>query len=151
MKSRLSSYFPLCARLLLGVIFILAAIEKIAHPAEFAKITLNYHFLPGFMVNIVAIVLPWLEALLGVAILCGWMLPGATLLANLLLLVFFIALAQAAARGINVHCGCFSLKSGGPSNMAWYLVRDSLFLMLGAFVAIMVFRRSSGGERKLKV
>src|SRR5271157_3370542 len=104
MKSRLSTCFFLCARLLLGAIFIAASIEKIAHPSEFAKIISNYHILPDPMLNVVAIVLPWLEAILGLFIVCGWWLPGATALANLLLVCFLGALAQAAARGIDLQC-----------------------------------------------
>ncbi len=148
MKSRLSRYFFLCARLLLGAIFIAASIDKIAHPAEFAKIVSNYQILPGHLVNIMAIVLPWLEAVLGSFILCGWWLPGATILANLLLLAFFGAIAQAVARGIDINCGCFSAKAAGAPHTVWYLARDSLFLLLGASVMIQAFRARSAGIRK---
>src|SRR5271157_1060787 len=123
MESRFSKYFFRCTRLLLGAIFIAASIDKIAHPVEFAKIVSNYQILPGHTANIVAIVLPWLEAILGLFILCGWWLPGAIVLADLLLLVFFGALAQAIARGIDLRCGCFSTKAAGSPQTIWYLVR----------------------------
>jgi uncharacterized membrane protein YphA (DoxX/SURF4 family) len=151
MKSRFSTYFFLCARVLLGAIFIAASIDKIAHPSEFAKIVSNYHIIPASMINIVAIVLPWLEAVLGVFILCGWWMPGSTVLANLLLLVFVLALAQAAIRGIDLHCGCFSTRESGPANFAWYLVRDILFLLLGACVMVPVLLPGlSGRDEKPK-
>jgi uncharacterized membrane protein YphA (DoxX/SURF4 family) len=141
MKSRLGAYFFLIARLLLGAIFIAASIDKIAHPAEFAKIVSNYHILPGQLVNAVALILPWLEAILGLFILCGWWLAGAVGLADLLLLVFFIAIAQAVARGIDLHCGCFSTSAAGPPQTGWYLARDMIFLMLGAAATIQVVKR----------
>jgi uncharacterized membrane protein YphA (DoxX/SURF4 family) len=141
MKSQLGTYFFLSARLLLGAIFLTASIDKIAHPAEFAKIISNYHILPGQMVNTVAIVLPWLEAILGLFILCGWWPAGAVSLANLLLLVFFIAIAQAVARGIDLHCGCFSTKTEGSPQTLWYLGRDVLFLLVGATAMTRVLRR----------
>jgi uncharacterized membrane protein YphA (DoxX/SURF4 family) len=148
MKSHLSRYFFRCTRLLLGAVFIAASIDKIAHPAAFAKIVSNYQILPGHLVNILAIVLPWLEAILGLFILCGWWLPGATILANLLLLAFFGAIAQAVARGIDINCGCFSAKAAGSPHSVWYLARDSLFLLLGVIVMVQAFRARSAVIRK---
>ena len=148
MKSRFGTYFFLSARLLLGAIFIAASIDKIAHPAEFAEIVSNYQILPGYLVNIAAIVLPWLEAILGLFIVCGWWLPGATALANLLLVCFLGALAQAVARGIDLQCGCFSVKAAGATHTVWYLVRDSFFLLLGTTVTIHAFRARSAGTLK---
>jgi uncharacterized membrane protein YphA (DoxX/SURF4 family) len=147
MESRTSKYFFLCARLLLGVIFIAASIDKIAHPAEFAKIVSNYQILPGQLINSVAIVLPWLEAILGLFILCGWCLPGAAVLANLLLLAFLGALCSTVARGIDINCGCFSVKAAAPQHIVWPLALDFLFLLLGTAVAIHVFRARSAGNR----
>ncbi|SPF46991.1 DoxX family protein [Syntrophobacter sp. SbD1] len=140
MKSRLERYLFLCTRLVLGAIFIAASISKIAYPPDFAKVVANYRILPDYLVNIVAVVLPWLEAVVGALIVCGRWLPGAVALANVLLLVFFGAMAQAAARGIDLHCGCFSSKAAGAPHMLWYLARDFLFLLLGAAVMIRLVR-----------
>ncbi len=148
MKSRISRYFFNCTRLLLGTIFIAASIDKIAHPAEFAKVVSNYQILPGHLINIMAIVLPWLEAVLGSFILCGWCLPGAAILANLLLVIFLGALSSAAARGIDINCGCFSVKAAATQHTVWHLARDLLILLLGTTVAIQVFRARSAGIRK---
>jgi uncharacterized membrane protein YphA (DoxX/SURF4 family) len=148
MESRLSKYFFRYARLLLGAIFIAASIDKIAHPAEFARIVHNYQILPGHLINSVAIVLPWLEAILGLFILCGWCLPGAAILANLLLVVFLGALCSAVARGIDINCGCFSVKAARSQHTVWYLARDFVFLLLGIAVTIQVFRARSAGIRK---
>ena len=148
MKSRPSRYFFICTRLLFGAIFIAASIDKIAHPAEFAKIVSNYQILPGDLINITAIVLPWLEAVLGLFILCGWCLPGASILANLLLVIFLGALSSAAARGIDINCGCFSVKAAAQQHTVWHLVRDLLILLIGTSVTIQVFRARSARIRK---
>jgi uncharacterized membrane protein YphA (DoxX/SURF4 family) len=148
MKSRFSTYFFLSARLILGAIFLSASIDKIAHPAEFAIIVSNYQILPGCLVNIVAIVLPWLEAILGLFIVCGWWLPGAAALADLLLVCFLGALVQAVARGIDLQCGCFSVKAAGAAHSVWYLARDSFFLLLGITVTIHAFRAHSAETPK---
>jgi len=137
MRPRRVRILFLLVRLVFALIFIGASLDKIAHPAEFAKIVSNYRVLPVYTVNFVAVVLPWLEAVIGLLILCGWWLTGAVLLANLLLICFFAALAQAAARGIDLHCGCFSSSSAGPSHMLLYLARDLLFLGLGAALLLL--------------
>jgi len=93
-------------------------------------------------------VLPWLEAVLGLFILCGWCLPGAAILANLLLVTFLGALSFTVARGIDINCGCFSVKAAAPQHAVWPLARDLLFLLLGATVMIQVFRARSAGIRK---
>ncbi len=140
-------YILLLARLALGGIFIAASIDKIAHPAEFAKIVHNYRILPDSAVNVAAIVLPWLEAIIGALIISGIWLPGAVLIANILLFVFFSALMYNVARGLNVHCGCFSTTASASPQTTWYIIRDSLFLLLGLIVAARVFRRDEVENR----
>jgi uncharacterized membrane protein YphA (DoxX/SURF4 family) len=143
MQSRLGKIFHLSTRVLLGALFLAASISKIAHPGEFANIIHNYQILPDSMINIVAIVLPWLEGLLGIAIVTGVLLPGAVAVSNFLLAAFFSALVYNLARGLNVHCGCFTTKITGEPETTWYIVRDSSFLVLGLFVLVQVLREKN--------
>ena len=46
------------ARLILGGVFIYASLDKIAHPAEFAKAIGNYHVVPFGLENLMALALP---------------------------------------------------------------------------------------------
>ncbi len=121
-------------RLLLGAIFVFAAIDKIWHPAAFAQTVYNYQILPDAVVNLTAIILPWLELALGLLLVFGLWLPGALLLTNLLLVAFFGALLFNLARGLDVHCGCFTTNTEGDPATTWYLFRDSLFLILGGYL-----------------
>ncbi len=131
----------LLTRLVLGAVFIAASVDKIAHPAEFAKIIHNYRILPDAMVNGAAILLPWIEAVLGVLLVSGRWLPGAAVLANVLLLVFLSSLLFDFARGLNVHCGCFTTRAAEtPPEMTWTIARDCLFLALGVCLLVQVFR-----------
>lgn len=141
-RASLFKYLLLITRIALGAIFIAAAIGKIVYPAEFAKIVYNYKILPDSAINLVSIILPWLEVLLGGLIIAGMWLPGAVVLANALLLTFFGALIYNVARGLNIHCGCFSLATSGSPQTTWYIIRDSLFLLLGLTTAALVFIRS---------
>ena len=130
----------LAARLIMAGIFIYASIEKIAHPAVFAKDVYNYQILPDVLINLTALVLPWLELLLGLCLLTGVWLPGAVLAVNGLLLVFLAALVFNLARGLDVNCGCFGAAGLGPSmSTGWYLLRDVGFLTVGAFLFYAVF------------
>ncbi|MEM5786483.1 MAG: MauE/DoxX family redox-associated membrane protein [Syntrophobacteraceae bacterium] len=140
MKALLGKYPLLVTRLILGSIFVAASIDKIAQPEAFAKIIYNYQILPDSLINIAALALPWLEAVLGLSIIAGIWLPGAAVLSNLLLATFFSTLLYNIARGLDVHCGCFSVESTGAPRTAWYLARDSLFLLLGVVFLIQVFR-----------
>lgn len=128
-------------RLSLGAVFAVASVDKILHPAAFAQAVYNYQVLPDAFINLTAIILPWLELLLGLLLIGGRWLPGAAILTNLLLLVFFGALVFNVSRGLDVHCGCFSTSSEGSPATAWYLIRDAIFLALGCYLSVKaVFR-----------
>ncbi len=85
----------LVSRLILGVVFIYASIDKIINPGDFAKIIGNYHVLPLGLENLMAIVLPWLEFIAGVCLIIGVMVDGATILVVLMNIVFIFAITQA--------------------------------------------------------
>lgn len=123
-------------RLLLGAIFILASVDKILHPAAFAKIIYNYQIVPDEAVNLTAIMLPWIELLLGLLLMLGLWIPGAVVLSNLLLLTFFGAILFNVARGLDINCGCFSTSSELTSAIStvWYLLRDGIFLLLALYL-----------------
>ncbi len=135
-------------RLLVGAIFIAACVDKILHPAAFAQMVYNYQILPDSFINVTAIVLPWLELVLGCLLILGLWMPGTVVLANLLLSTFFGALLFNLARGLNSHCGCFSSSTQGDPVTAWYVVRDAFFLLLGGYLFYGVFlKRGDGAER----
>lgn len=118
-------------RLVLGGVFIFASVDKLLHPADFAEIVRAYRILPAILVNPTAIVLPTLELVLGALLVANRWADGALLLADLLLVVFWSALAFNYARGLSVHCGCFSTKAVAESDMGWYLIRDGGFVLMG--------------------
>jgi cobalt-zinc-cadmium efflux system protein len=133
-------------RLFLGAVFVIASVDKIFHPAAFAQAIYNYQILPDELINLTAIILPWLELLLGILLIAGRWLPGATVLVNLLLLTFFGALVFNVARGLDVHCGCFTSSTEGTPAITWYLIRDSVFLVLGCTLTYRVIFRPQARE-----
>lgn len=141
----------LAARLILGVIFVFASVDKILHPATFAETIYNYQILPDALINLTAIFLPWLELSLGSCLIAGIWLPGAALIANLLLVTFTGALLFNLARGLDLHCGCFITSTEAGASNAWYILRDILFLGIGGLVFYSTFiseKRCSEAIRK---
>ncbi len=126
--------------MIMAGIFIYASIDKIAQPAAFAKDVYNYQILPDSLVNLTALVMPWLELFLGLCLLAGIWLPGAVLTINGLLVVFLAALLFNLARGLDVNCGCFSTGADAAAmSTTYYLIRDIAFLAIGAFLFVSVF------------
>lgn len=128
--------FFLVLRMILGAVFVYASVDKILHPAAFAEIVYNYQILPHPLINLTAVLLPWLELFIGLFLILGLWLPGALLLGNLLLATFLGALAFNMARGLDIHCGCFTTSSSPASEtpMAWYLLRDGVFFFIGLYL-----------------
>jgi hypothetical protein len=132
-------------RWVLGAIFVFASLDKILHPASFAQMIYNYQILPGALINLMALMLPWLELLLGFLLILGgaWLRP-AVILSNVLLVVFFGALLYNLARGLDIHCGCFNTSTkGDPTQIWWYVIRDSAFLVMSAYLFFRVVMRPS--------
>jgi len=131
----------LICRIVLGGIFIFASLDKIAHPAEFAKAIGNYHVLPFGLENLLALTLPWLELLAGVALITGVMVDGAAIMVIIMNIVFIFAISQALARGISIECGCFSVTTEGGDNIGLQtILRDIGYLIMGFIV---LYRRDN--------
>jgi uncharacterized membrane protein YphA (DoxX/SURF4 family) len=121
----------------LGAIFVYAAYGKIPDPRPLVTIIWNYRVLPAGPVNLMAIYMPWLELVVGLALITGFMRRAAALWATGLLVSFVVALGINALRGVNVACGCFSASAEDVQN-AWVLVLRDL-PMLGAAMVMLFF------------
>lgn len=118
----------------LGSIFVYAALDKISHPQAFAEIIHNYQILPGSLINVTAIILPWLEIIIGLLLITGRFMPGAASLCTLLLAAFWAALLFNLARGVDINCGCFSTQGGEQGTITWYVLRDTVFLAASLYL-----------------
>ena len=90
----------------------------------------------GFIaaVNLLAIYLPWLEAVCAAALVFGRRFRRGELLGvGAMLLLFIGAMGINLYRGINLTCGCFSV-SGGES-MSWLNIARNIGLLLLAAIA----------------
>ena len=95
------------SRIAIGLVLLAAALAKIGNPAALAIQISHYDLIPAGPRNLLAITLPWIELLAGLALVSGARARPGAWLAVALMVVFTLAVAQAMARGINIECGCF--------------------------------------------
>ena len=98
-------------RILLGIIFIYASYDKILDPGKFARDIANYHLIPMGFENLIALIIPWLEVFIGIRLVAGLMVDGASMISGGLMAFFILFILQATLRGFNIECGC-GLKEG---------------------------------------
>ena len=124
-----NNIFIFLCRLVLGGIFIYASIDKIIHPAAFARDIANYKILTSPMaINLTAVVLPWTELVAGLFLIIGLWQKGATTILASLLVLFIIVLTITVLRGIDINCGCFDTQ--GASKVGFDLIiRDTILLL----------------------
>jgi uncharacterized membrane protein YphA (DoxX/SURF4 family) len=140
MKEILSNkYLQLAARLFVGFVFIYAAIGKIADAETFAKEIFNYHILPDYLINIIALVLPWLELIVGIFLIAGIRIRASATIASISMLVFIIAVLSAMFRGLDINCGCFADK---VVIVSWHKVLEDSVILFAALLPAIFTRKA---------
>ncbi len=131
-------------RIVLGGIFITAAVPKILQPADFAKAVFNYQILPLMLINPFALILPWIELAVGVLLISGLWLESAVILVDILLAVFLAVAGFNLSRGLDIACGCFGSGSSSQPAGLFTFLRDLLLLLFGLYLLVsLMYRRSA--------
>ena len=139
MSGRLANI--LCAlsiplRIYLGLVFILAAVYKIADPYSFGLSIATYDILPLSLINLMAVMLPWVEVLVGVTLIIGlWTRASALAIAGMMIM-FIIAVLIALSKDLHMSCGCFASAEAGEEISSGTVVRDLLWLAGAAYVLV---------------
>ena len=128
--------FILCLRVALGLVFIVASVDKIRNPDAFATAIANYRLLPYEFIHGVAIVLPWVEAVAGSLLLLGIWTRANALLTSCMLIVFVLAIGQALWRHLDISCGCFTTAPGANKMTRWTLYWDLIWLSWGTLLLL---------------
>lgn len=135
MNPRILGAVVLVVRVVLGAIFVVAGASKVGHAAEFAQQIAAFRLLPQPVIAPMALVLPFLEIMLGGYLVIGLFTRAAAWVAALLLLMFDGAIASAVVRGMTLNCGCFGTHD--TTVTTWTEVaRDAVFVLLAVFVAL---------------
>ncbi|MEE2876590.1 MAG: MauE/DoxX family redox-associated membrane protein [Candidatus Neomarinimicrobiota bacterium] len=120
-------------RIVLGMIFIYASLEKIRDPGAFAGNIQNYQFLPYSLTNLLAILLPWVELYVGACLILGVFVDGAALLSAGMMVMFIVAIGQAIGRGLDIDCGCFKQADSSSVGIDT-IARDVVWLAMSLLV-----------------
>ncbi len=130
-----SQWVELTARWLLGGAFVAASIHKVIDPSGFAKVLYGYDLLPVAVINLTAILLPFVELVAGVCLLTGVLSRSAAKILSVLLAFFMTAVAYNWSRGYEFDCGCFSAgTTDSVSSPPLTLGRNLLLLACGWLV-----------------
>jgi len=136
------------ARLVLGVVLVVAGWLKVSSPDEAVRAVQAYRILPGGLTHPVGYGLPLLEVLVGLLLLLGLGTRWAAVAAGVLMVVFIAGIVSVWARGLSIDCGCFG--GGGAvdpfccaSRYATEIVRDLVFLGLATWIAALPLSRLS--------
>lgn len=129
------------ARLVLGVVWIWAALSKIRSPRVFTQAVRAYDATPEWLSKAIGYGLPVLEVSLGLLLILGLVTRIAAAVSSVLFVVFLVGLVQAAVRGIQLECGCFG--GGGVTDGGTRYTLDILLdvglLVLSAYLVVWAF------------
>jgi uncharacterized membrane protein YphA (DoxX/SURF4 family) len=119
-------------RIFLSVLFLTACIPKIINSHEFALAIFKYRIFPYYLINFTAISLPWLEFTVAIALLF-WRKgrKAALIIIIVMLFLFTIAIASSLLRGIDIACGCFSVKIDA-AHIGWISIARNVLLIFTA-------------------
>ena len=101
----------LFVRVVMALMFIYAGSLKLVDPKAFARVISHYDILPEFLLPVVAIGLPAVEVLAGLALIFD--LPTGLYGITGLLLLFVAVLGYGVLNELDIDCGCF-----GPEELA---------------------------------
>jgi len=124
----------------LGGLFAYAGAMKLCDVSAFAGLLSRYEILPAFSITFFAAAIPLTECVVGsLLVFSRWVRLSAAAV-SAMLVVFVIALSQAALRGLDVSCGCFGgASSSGPLPA---ILRDLLLLVPSLWLSL----RARGAE-----
>lgn len=142
----------LLTRLALGGTFLYLGAHKTGYPLDLVKVIDTYGMFPvdpPHMLNLVAVVMPWLEMVIGLGFLLGVLLRGSGLLSMGMLSVFTVAIFLRALNfepyveglvtftQIEFDCGC----GAGVVNISEKLILNVFLIVLSVPVFVSRSRR----------
>lgn len=95
------------AQLALGVVFLVAVVPKLRNPRDFRRTVDSYNVIPQCASWGTAIAVMLAEVLIACALMLGWRVADALILAIMLLVAVSIAVLVNLHRGRRIPCGCF--------------------------------------------
>lgn len=138
-RAGLRDHVGLLARLVLGVVLVVAGALKVGNPLGAARAVQAYDVLPFELARWIGYALPWVEIVVGVLLVLGLFTRVSAVIGTVLMLAFVIGIAQAWARGLSIDCGCFGGGGQVTPEQTKYgreIARDLGLAVCGAWLAI---------------
>ncbi|RKY61577.1 MAG: hypothetical protein DRP96_02815 [Candidatus Neomarinimicrobiota bacterium] len=145
-SSDIRKYLEIIIRTVLGFIFLYASLDKIIYPQKFAEVIYNYRLMPIELLNICAIIVPWIEAFIGVSLLIGFRVDVSAFMLSVITFFFILMIISAIVRGLNIECGCFSLDAEG-SLVSWKRVIEDVFILVGGIFLLLNKKKTVSSNR----
>ena len=134
---KVAPWIGLASRLILGGVLLAAGYLKYDALDKSQMAVRAYEMLPIPVANLIGIILPFAEILMGLLLILGAGTRVMGILGALLMLVFVIGISQAWARGLSIDCGCFGGGGQVEPGSASYLpelLRDAGLAALGIYL-----------------
>ena len=141
-------------RLAVAAVLLYAGVQKVWMPLEFARLLKEYHLLPNQILNLVAVLLPWVEIISGLCFFSGLWLVGAAVLLSGMNTIFAVAIAYRAwlimsttGKGffdISFDCGC----GFGVVYIPTKILENLILVGVGLIIALS--RQRGEAESKVK-
>ena len=125
-------HFVFILRLVFGALFIWSGIAKIKDPIGFSDAVRNFEIIGDPYAVAVALFLPWLEVISGIAVMWDKFAKSASLLVTGMVAVFSILIITAWARGLDISCGCFG--GTGEMNYPVKIAQNVGLIGMGVFI-----------------
>ena len=129
--------FSVASRVVLSVTFLWACVHKIADPYDFALQVATYQILPLSLINLQAVILPWVELVTAVLLLAGLLTRASALVTCGMNVMFIIAISLALAADLQLQCGCFASSDVSDQMDSSLIVRDAILLVVGGILVYM--------------
>jgi putative oxidoreductase len=140
-----SPYLALVLRVFVGGFFVYASMSKIPYPAQFAEAIANYRLVPYWVLNLGAVILPWIEFVCGLFLILGFMSRANAILIGLMLIMFDVMVLINMYWGAPITCGCYDTV-GEP--IGWRKIIENAIMLVFTvqvyyFDRLLIFRRGS--------
>ncbi|MFC8500741.1 MauE/DoxX family redox-associated membrane protein [Pedococcus sp. NPDC057267] len=129
----------LVARVVLGVVLVVAGALKVGHLETSARSVRAYQLLPYDMAGYVGYALPVVEIAVGLLLVVGLLTRGSAVVGGILMVVFIAGISSAWARGLSIDCGCFGKGGTIDASQTQYpqeIARDIGLLACAAWLAV---------------
>ena len=132
-QSRAARAVTVGARLIVGVVLLVAGGLKATEPSQSAMAVGAYDLLPAWAALGVGFLLPGVEIAVGAALITGFLVRSASGLAAALFAIFLLAIATARFRSLDITCGCFGPLSPALAS-GWTALLDVVMLAVSVGV-----------------